>query len=645
MSRAAGAEPGLLLEQLAHHERRLGFKPQPAVRWLSPPQLIRTGLQALAAHTIAGYLDNRETQAALPQGLLDLAGEEPQSRWIDYVADLGDGFDATYTIASLLAQPRLAVRGPGQPATVLPQPLPRGSLLVMGGDQVYPSASSRAYEDRLIGPYRAACGSDPPTGARLLALPGNHDWYDGLGSFLRVFGQNANIGHWQTWQSRGYFAARLARFGPMRANSWWLIGLDSELGSYIDRPQLEYFEREVSSQLRPGDALIVCTATPTWAATAGAPAPDPEANNSLHYFENHYLLRRHTADGTGTEPTGARIRLRLSGDKHHYCRYVEQHPGARPDDPRAEQLVTCGLGGAYLMATDQLAGQLILPSPESRLPHPEAGRIGYRLAGARFPDAPQARKRYLQLLALPGRYGLLRRNPWFGFALGSVHLALFILLTTVLSVLTGDSLIELIGSGRAGDALWLLGYFYLLPMLLLGVLPRFGLLPLPRRGPPTAPPRDPQPMLLLAGQLLVSAALFLLVLAQPVTHPLPDRVEALVLAVTIWTLGYLAGSLVFAAQLVLATPGEVGKLKMTGLAYEGGKGFIRIRLDPDGTLTLYPLLTEQVVHRWELEELPGTLVGSPGSVRPVPATSLPVMHLLEAPVVISPEGFAAPEGA
>ncbi|MFC7614164.1 hypothetical protein ACFQV2_12045 [Actinokineospora soli] len=29
-------------------------------------------------------------------------------------------------------------------------------MLVLGGDQVYPGASTRAYEDRTKGPYRAA---------------------------------------------------------------------------------------------------------------------------------------------------------------------------------------------------------------------------------------------------------------------------------------------------------------------------------------------------------------------------------------------------------------------------------------------------------------------------------------------------------
>jgi len=63
------------------------------------------------------------------------------------VADIGDGFDPTYTIAYLLAQPGLTVEG---------QQLPRGEVLMFGGDEVYPTASTQRYEDRTKGPYKAA---------------------------------------------------------------------------------------------------------------------------------------------------------------------------------------------------------------------------------------------------------------------------------------------------------------------------------------------------------------------------------------------------------------------------------------------------------------------------------------------------------
>ena len=69
----------------------------------------------------------------------------------------------------------------------------------------------------------------------MLALPGNHDWYDGLTAFLRLFTQDRMIGGWRTEQKRSYFTVQL----PHR---WWLVGLDSQLDSYFDDPQLKYFE-------------------------------------------------------------------------------------------------------------------------------------------------------------------------------------------------------------------------------------------------------------------------------------------------------------------------------------------------------------------------------------------------------------------
>ena len=66
--------------------------------------------------------------------------------------------------------------------------LPRGKVLLLGGDEVYPTATTEAYEDRFKGPFAAAlprseAGAEPD----MFATPGNHDWYDGLVSFLRLF--------------------------------------------------------------------------------------------------------------------------------------------------------------------------------------------------------------------------------------------------------------------------------------------------------------------------------------------------------------------------------------------------------------------------------------------------------------------------
>ncbi|MET8368990.1 metallophosphoesterase, partial [Micromonospora profundi] len=144
-------------ERFAHRPRstdplELGFTPRKPVPWLAPFLLISTGIRTLLAMLFGAYLDKRELQNAFGDGVFRQAGPDG-GLWLDYVADLGDGFNATYSVAYLLAQPELTVDG---------HRLPRAQTLVMGGDQVYPSAAYAEYENRCKGPYQAALPVPPP---------------------------------------------------------------------------------------------------------------------------------------------------------------------------------------------------------------------------------------------------------------------------------------------------------------------------------------------------------------------------------------------------------------------------------------------------------------------------------------------------
>ena len=107
-----------------------------------------------------------------------IAADETGAYWIDYVADVGDGFESTYAIAYLLAQDNLDVRQAGR--------LRHGEILIMGGDQCYPQATREDYKKKLLTPYNWAFTVANPD-RKLFALPGNHDWYDGLNSFDSLF--------------------------------------------------------------------------------------------------------------------------------------------------------------------------------------------------------------------------------------------------------------------------------------------------------------------------------------------------------------------------------------------------------------------------------------------------------------------------
>ena len=101
--------------------------------------------------------------------------------WIDFVADTGDDYDVSGAVARMLFA-EYALSG-DQPRT-----LPRGDLLLFGGDTAYPAASANEIERRLLRPWNLALRDRADTRPRvLLGIPGNHDWYDGLDGFGRLF--------------------------------------------------------------------------------------------------------------------------------------------------------------------------------------------------------------------------------------------------------------------------------------------------------------------------------------------------------------------------------------------------------------------------------------------------------------------------
>src|SRR5919107_2776524 len=112
-------------------ESELGCVRRPLVRWFDPHQLIDTAIRVLLSGVFSSYADNRELQSREPDEVWDRS--EEGELWLDYVADLGDGWNSTYTIARLLAKEKLQLDCDGKTL-----PTERGRILVMGGDQVYP---------------------------------------------------------------------------------------------------------------------------------------------------------------------------------------------------------------------------------------------------------------------------------------------------------------------------------------------------------------------------------------------------------------------------------------------------------------------------------------------------------------------------
>lgn len=568
------------------------FTRMPGSLWLQPGLLLRSAGQALVSGLLGQYADKREQMASVPpDGHLDLTGGEGPV-WVDYVSDTGDGFDATYAVAAVLSRSQALLATRDEPERH--HPTDRGRLLVMGGDQCYPSGSVQGYEDRLIGPYRAALPEVlPQTEAPFLqVVPGNHDWFDGLTAFQRTFCQGRWVGGWRSRQARSYFAAR-------PAPGWWLWAVDIQFDTYLDEPQLTYF-KGLSAQLQPGDGVVLCSAKPSWVA---ATDEDIEAFATLDFLERTLVRTR-----------GAHVRLALSGDRHHYARY-EAADGA--------QRVTAGGGGAYLSATHHLPAKICVPPPGSRARGKSPG-VRHRRAAV-FPDPQTSRRLARGVVRLP------LRTPGLALLLGGVQALQAVAVGAALSPSVqglGPQLRGVSDALRAASPLrqlsGLLSSFWAL-VLALAVLACW--VAFTRRAHTLRG--------LLAGvvhgltQLTLGACTA--AVAARALSGLPDAwLLAGLLPALVVVGGILAAELV-AVYLLFAD--RVGLNSNELFAAQGipdAKCFLRLRFDPDGDLVLHAVGLDRVPRRWRQAEGPAM---SPERWEPVDGALDP--FLIEPPVRVS----------
>jgi hypothetical protein len=128
---------------------------------------------------VAGVLDASPHGATLAERL----GREV---WIDFVADTGDDHDLSVAVGRMLFADYVLTGSE-------PRRLPRGDVLMFGGDTAYPATTANELERRLLTPWNRVLAAQAPENRRrvLLAIPGNHDWYDGLDGFGRLFRRRA----------------------------------------------------------------------------------------------------------------------------------------------------------------------------------------------------------------------------------------------------------------------------------------------------------------------------------------------------------------------------------------------------------------------------------------------------------------------
>ncbi len=400
--------------------------------WYDPRHLLKIGVRVGIATIFGEFLDRRELFGNRDDP--SRAGLDPQhdySRraelWLDFVADTGDGWDSTYAVARILARKTLTFSRPADASGVNSAPPVRthpGNVLVFGGDQVYATASRDEYRRRFTAPFDLAAVTEDTgdllTAADVYAIPGNHDWYDGLNAFMGLFcarrpgaksdddfGAGRRIGRRMSRQTRSYFALKLP-------GNWWLLAADVQLSGYLDRGQIAFFDDVAQTMMEASSNVILCTGMPSWAYVG----LDGTAEN---LFRNYSYLEA-VVTGLARREKGKRhhLRLVLTGDSHHYSRYLEgraeesAHEATTilPRDSRC--YLTWGGGGAFLHPTHQLENVDFdwdfKPPPPVEPVHAAGPATTYRRSFQKchvYPSCEQSRRlsRRLPLFGWD--------NPWF----------------------------------------------------------------------------------------------------------------------------------------------------------------------------------------------------------------------------------------
>ena len=361
-----------------------------------------------------------------------------------------------------------------------------------------------------------------------------------------------------------------------------MFAIDEQFGAYIDDPQLLYFEKAAEA-IGPDDRIILMTPSPTWVKAA----EEPGAYDAVDYFIRTII-----------GPTGAHVRLLVSGDLHHYARYTG-------DD---RELITCGGGGAYHLGTHTLPGELTVPPPETLTRNASRSRQ-YTLATS-FPDFPTSKRM---------GWGVFKRvpvrNPGF---------------VTMLGILQTLTMLAMAGAASNGGGV--ITRLFSIPLVLMAVLILTGTV-LFAKPPGAASAKHARHWILGvahgSAQIALAAGGTWLWLALPFhgwEWPGP-----LVVAVVLYlpVIGFVSTQLC-ALYLLVASFFKVNVNELyAGQGIEDAKSFLRLHIDSDGTLTVYPLGIRRICRRWVADP-----EGSHDASWLRPEQSLDV-HLIEEPIRVA----------
>jgi hypothetical protein len=289
------------------------------------------------------------------------------------VGDPGDGDASQYAVA-------LALEGPAEGTP----------LMILLSDVVYPAGDINEYIDKFYVPYQRYSGT-------IYAVPGNHDWYDGLNGFMFHFcgleplprpryrlsstGRRARIAQRLFRRAsaprvQSLLAARASRLPwsaeasatdepvlPVQPGPYFAIetayllfvAIDTGIAGSIDRQQAEWLLDVAEASDKP---KILLTGKPIYVDGEYHPCPiepvklkrrDPQPLASLAKYPSRNGRTFETVDEIVRVPS-YNFRAVLGGDIHNYQRYSMPADGFS----RPIEYVVSGGGGAYLSTTHRI---------------------------------------------------------------------------------------------------------------------------------------------------------------------------------------------------------------------------------------------------------------------------------------------------
>lgn len=307
--------------------------------WLNPKTLwaARNGVLASwfgdpTGHTRSRWVAQREAAGAPADKVI--RRDDPDRFSFMVIGDTGEGDDPQYAVV-----PGFLKVSQGT------------NFAVVASDVIYPVGTTDDYGTKFFRPYQ-------DYRAPIYAIPGNHDWYEDLGGFMRVFCADApplarqpaprplTRAWWRSllWhRPRRSDGQHLAEQRTLRSSAeqqavqpgpYWaidagpvrIIGIDTGLLGTIDAEQGAWL-REVSQGLTP---KILVTGSPLYVDGEHHPCAIEGGG---------------TVDDIVRDPAHRYVAA-IGGDIHNYQRYPVEF-----DDGRTIQYVVSGGGGAFMHAT------------------------------------------------------------------------------------------------------------------------------------------------------------------------------------------------------------------------------------------------------------------------------------------------------